>query len=184
MRLYLLKGGAGGYPLPRSRWGRGVPPSQVQGWAGGVGTTLLLHLDMGRGHPLPPCLPGPWQGTPPPPPGPGKGYPHLELGRGTPLPTWTWEGYPLPGLGKGVPHLDLGRGNPPPPRRGVDWHTKWNYYLPHPSDAGGNYLWRQCYDDACDTALIGHNGVTPKRVAIPFSSNSIVTNETVSQASS
>ena len=22
--------------------------------------------------------------------------------------------------------------------RGVNWQTNWNYYLPHPSDAGGN----------------------------------------------
>ena len=43
---------------------------------------------------------------------------------------------------------------------------------------------RQHCDDACDTVHIDHNRVAPKWVATPFSSNSIVANETVTQASS
>ena len=69
-------------------------------------------LDLG------PHLPGPGPGTPLPGPGPGT----------PPTWTWTWDP-PLPGPETGYP-----------PSRGVDWHTKWKYNLPHPSDAGGNYI--------------------------------------------
>ena len=44
-------------------------------------------------------------------------------------PVHGWIGYP--------PYLDMDLGPTHRPRRGVDWHTKWKYNLPHPSDAGG-----------------------------------------------
>ena len=90
---------------------------------------------------------------------PGQGVPDPEY----PFPDLVW-GYPIPGY----PHSGVGypqEGNwnqslgtpwkghgtsgsimgwdgatPPPlaPPPGVNWQTNWNYYLPHPSDAGGN----------------------------------------------
>ena len=103
-------------------------------------------------------------------------YPPLDLrlgtpppGPGTPSSTWTWT--PLPGPGPGTPptwtwtwdppypDLDLG---PPPPCRGVDWHTKWKYNLPHPSDAGGKYTgpninqWISCILPLISTKITFH----------------------------
>ena len=56
---------------------------------------------------------------------PGKGVPPHQLD-GVP-PVQTWEG--------GTP-LSAGWGTPP----GVNWHTNWKHYLPHPSDVGGKYV--------------------------------------------
>ena len=77
----------------------------------------------------------PWPG------GPTLGYPSPRpdlgvgnLGYPSPRPDMSGEagtlGYPLPPSGPGQGRY------PPPPC--VNWQTKWNYYLPHPSDAGGN----------------------------------------------
>ena len=46
-----------------------------------------------------------------------------------------------------------------------------------PFTPGVRVTLRQRYDDACNMALIDHNGVAPKWVATPFSSGSIVVNE-------
>ena len=99
----------GGTPIPG--WGVphsqvGVPPSQTGGTPSQVGGTP--HLDLGRGYPWT------WEG-------------------GTP-PAWTLEGgTPLPRPGKGYPpvsQMGYPLAPPPPRRRGVDWHTKCEYYLP------------------------------------------------------
>ena len=62
------------------------------------------------------------------------GTPHPHLARGVPTLVRGYHGW-----GGGV--ITLGYlltypGYPPP--RGVNLQTKWNYYLPHPSDAGAN----------------------------------------------
>ena len=58
-----------------------------------------------------------WQ-VPPPPQLDLAGYPpQLDLA-GTPPPVWTWQVPPPSGPGR------------VPPPLGVDWQTKWNYYLP------------------------------------------------------
>ena len=87
---------------------------------------------------------------------PQKGVPPTWPGKGDSTPSWpekevppvlTWEGVPLVLTWEGgTSHADLGRGYPPccpdrstphwldestlPPRLGLDWHTKWKYYLP------------------------------------------------------
>ena len=72
----------------------------------------------------------------PPPENLRLGTPPENLRPGTlPQNIWDW----------GPPLENLRLGTPPTwtwdtPRRGVDWHTKWKYNLPHPSDAGGNKL--------------------------------------------
>ena len=107
-----------GYPLPLPRsdgvggtqggilpW-LGYPPSRSDRGVPEVGYPLVRVPHVG----LPTC-----QGTP------CLGTPH----RGTPIrvhpPSWTWLGYPP------HPRLDLAR---VPLPLGVDWQTKWNYYLP------------------------------------------------------
>ena len=110
-----------GYPM--QSW-MGVPyavldgGTPIQSWTPIPGPSRGSSF-LGWGHPIHPDM--------------ERGTPHLDLGRVTPHLV----------LRRGYPHLDLGRGYPlsldgvPPPRRGVNWHTNWKYYLPHPSDAGG-----------------------------------------------
>ena len=98
-------GGTQGGILP---W-LGYPPSRSDPGVPEVGYPLVRVPHVG----LPTC-----QGTP------CLGTPH----RGTPIrvhppPSWTWLGYPPP-----PPPAGPGSGTPPP--LGVDWQTKWNYYLP------------------------------------------------------
>ena len=62
----------------------------------------------------------PWLDLVPPLPGPRLGTPpFLSWIKYPPTWTWTWD---------------------TPTCRGVDWHTKWKYNLPHPLDVGGNNL--------------------------------------------
>ena len=85
--------------------------------------TPLPPLRPGIPLPLPPGqvppLPPPLARYPPPPPLPAKVPP--------PPPPSRPEQVPLP-------RPDLARYTPP----GVNRQTNWKYYLPHPSDAGGN----------------------------------------------
>ena len=102
-----------------------------------------IHPDLAGGYPT--WIP-PQQGTPSrvPPPDLAAGYPTWVPQQGTPslagYPSWqgtppascTWLGNPPP---RCLPHGILGNVAkhygiwvPPPP--GVDWQTKWNYYLP------------------------------------------------------
>ena len=97
-----------GIPNPLSMGGipiqslMGVPPSWS--WMG------YFNPDLGWGYP-----PSTGWGTSLSRPGmecppvPGMGYPPPDLGWGTPC---RWMGY-----------------HPAPPRRGVNWHTNWKYYL-------------------------------------------------------
>ena len=97
-----------GVPNPRS----GGTPCQVQGgtpsqvWGYPISGLGVPHL-RSRGYP---------------------GYPPSSRhGWGTPQ---TWDGVPpQPDLGwfTPLPRPEMGY---PPPHRGVDWHTKWKYYLP------------------------------------------------------
>ena len=123
-----------GYPPPS-----GYPPVQV--WCGGTRDTPCRgtpHPDLmtsggtpHQGIPHPGLMGGTW-GTPTsglmggtphwgtPHPGLMGGTPLTGPGSGTP-PAWTWLGSPPP------PPPGPNLGTPPP---GVDWQTKWNYYLP------------------------------------------------------
>ena len=83
-----------------------------------------------------PTPPGSW--TWPTPPAAGPDPPPLA-GPDPPLPPW-WLTHPSPPGGWPTPP-PLTHPSPPwltHPSPPVDKLTKWNYYLPHPSDAGGN----------------------------------------------
>ena len=94
-----------------------------------------------------------------PPPISRMGVPPIQTwDRSTP-PIWAWDGAPptpsRPGSGPDggtPPHQPDGVSSPL--RQGVDWHTKWKYYLPHPSDAGGN---NQVFLNACCTIIFSWN---------------------------
>ena len=83
MSVHTSTRGGGGVPLPRCRWGREIPPSQVQSRQGGY--PWPLHLDLGRGYPTPSHL-GLGRGHPHPlPPDLERGYPTVQHWMGTPL---------------------------------------------------------------------------------------------------
>ena len=117
----------------------GYPPSRVPPWQG----TPPAGYPPGQGTPppkvpplarVPPGQGTPWagtphrQGTPPARVPPSQGTPPRWTWQGTP-PSWTWQGTPPQ-----LPHGILGNvakhyGIRVPPL-GVNWQTKWNYYLP------------------------------------------------------
>ena len=121
-----------GYPIS---W-MGYP---IQTWERGILGTPYLDLD--GAYPRGPPSAG-W-GTPHqldgyPPSRPGKGVPPVSWMGYTPIQTWKG-GTPIHWMGS---PSRSGNGVPPIRWMGylpcVDWHTNWKYYLPYPSDVGGN----------------------------------------------
>ena len=99
----------GGYP---HHWmGEGYP---IQSWTGWGGIPISGRIPGRMGVP-----PEGWIGVPLPPPKTRWGTPSPHPGMGI---------TPTPGLAGVPPWTWTLLGSPPPPS--VDWHTKWNYYLP------------------------------------------------------
>ena len=131
----------GGVPAPSPSWdltwmGRGYlplcPPTPAPphpgiwpGWGGGTCPAPHPGSDLDGGYL--PCPHSPCHGI-----WPGWGVPDPPL----PCPlSWdlSWmRGRYLspPDLGRGTPPPISWMVVPPPPGRGVNWHTNWNYYLP------------------------------------------------------